>query len=199
MVGRLIVFDKYAPPEYHEMTMMFCPGLPASVLCLRRVLPALLALVATLTLTACQPLIEVVQPVTAPITPLATVAPDEREVAIMGVDFDPPLDAAQIMSNGGVTLLVAIENQGRVAEPVVRVSAKLFDPQDTTTSGELVNETITVRSLAAGEVRVVRFTQVTELPLRSRYKLIVEVVPVTGERDHDNNVRTYDIIVHGAD
>ena len=181
------------------MTMMFCTGLPASVLCLRRVLPALLALVATLTLTACQPLIEVVQPAPAPITPLATVAPDEREVAIMGVDFDPPLDAAQIMSNGGVTLLVAIENQGRVAEPVVRVSAKLFDPQDTTTSGELVNETITVRSLAAGEVRVVRFTQVTELPLRSRYKLIVEVVPVTGERDHDNNVRTYDIIVHGAD
>ena len=193
------MFDKYAPPEYHEMTMMFRTGLPASALCLHRVVPIFLTFFAALSLTACQPLIEVVQPAEAPIAPLATVAPDEREVAIMGVDFDPPLDAAQIMSNGGVTLLVAIENQGRVAEPVVRVSARLFDPQDTSTPGELVNEAITIRSLAPGEVRVVRFTQVTELPLRSRYKLIVEVVPVAGERDHDNNVRIYDIIVHGAD
>ncbi len=180
------------------MAMMFCTGLPASARHSRRLLPILLALLAALALAACQPLIEVVQPAPAagPIAPLATVAPDARGVAILGVDFDPPLDAAQITSSGGVTLLVAIENEGLVAEPIVRVSARLSDPQDPSGSGELVNETISVRSLAPHEVRIVRFTQVTELPLRSHYKLHVEVVPVAGEHDRDNNVWTYDIIVH---
>lgn len=183
------------------MTMMFCTRLPASVRCLHRVVPGLLMLIAALTLTACQPLIEVVQPPpsAASVTPLATVAPDERGVAIMGVDFDPPLDAAQILSNGGVTLLVAIENEGQVTEPVVRVSARLSDLHDSSTVNELVSETITVRSLAPDEVRVVRFTQVTELPLRSHYKLTVEAAPIAGERDRDNNLRTYEIIVRGAD
>lgn len=201
MVGRMTVFDKYALPEYHEMTMMFCTRLPAGVHCLRRAISVLLVLSAALALTACQPRIEVVQPspAAAPVSPPATVTPDERGVAIMGVDFDPPLEAAQIMSNGGVTLLVAIENEGQVTEPLVRVSARLSDPYEGSTFSDLVNETITVRSLAPDEVRVVRFTQVTELPLRSHYKLTVEALPIAGERDCDNNVRTYDIIVRGAD
>ena len=131
--------------------------------------------------------------------PVVTVAPDERGVAIRGVDFDPPLDAEQIMSNGGVTLLVAIENQGQVPEPVVRVSARLFDTQDASPSGELINETVTVRSLAKDEVRVLRFTQVTALPVRPHYKLVVEVIPVAGEHERNDNVSTYDIIVHGTD
>jgi len=183
------------------MTMMFCTGLPAGVNCLRRTISVLPALLVVLALTACQPLIEVVQPAPdgAPAFSLATVTPDERGVAIMGVDFDPPLDAAQIMSNGGVTLLVAIENEGQVTEPLVRVSARLTDPQDGSTFSDLVNETITVRSLAPDEVRVVRFTQVTELPLRSHYKLTVEVLPIAGERDCDNNVKTYEILVRDAD
>ncbi len=201
MVGRISVFDKYAPPEYHEITMMFCTKPPTSVHRLHRVVPVLLVLLAALALTACQPLIEVVQPPSsaAPVSPPATVTPDERGVAIMGVDFDPPLDASQIMSNGGVTLLVAIENEGQVTEPLVRVSARLSDSHDGSTLSELINETITVRSLAPDEVRVVRFTQVTELPLRSHYKLAVEVLPIAGERDCDDNVKTYDIIVRGAD
>lgn len=183
------------------MAMMFCTRLPAGVRCLRSVVSVLLLLLAGMSVTACQPLIEVVQPppAAAPVSPPATVTPDERGVAIMGVDFDPPLEAAQIMSNGGVTLLVAIENEGQVTEPLVRVSARLSDPHDGSAFSELVNETVTVRSLAPDEVRVVRFTQVTELPLRSHYKLTVEVLPIAGERDCDNNVRTYEIIVRGAD
>lgn len=183
------------------MTMMFCTRLPASVRCFHRIVPVLLVLFAALALTSCQPLIEVVQPspAAAPVAPPATVTPDERGVAIMGVDFDPPLEAAQIISNRGVTLLVAIENEGQVTEPLVRVSARLSDPHDVSTLSDLVDETITVRSLAPDEVRIVRFTQVTELPLRSHYKLTVEVLPIAGERDCDNNVRTYEIIVRGAD
>ena len=113
----------------------------------------------------------------------------------MGVDFDPPLEAGQILTSGGVTLLVALENQGRRTEPTARVTARLYDPESPR-GADLASETITVRSLAPGELRVVRFTQVTDLPVRSRYKLAVEVSPVSGERELDDNVRMYDIIVH---
>jgi len=151
----------------------------------------------SLVVGGCQPLIEVVQP--TPRAPLATVSPDERGVAIMGVDFDPPLDAAEIIANGGVTLLVAIQNQGRVVEPTVRITARLFDPEASENPAELMNETITVRALAPNEVRIVRFTQVTELPIRQRYKLMTEVVPVAGELQRDDNYRSYDILVHDTE
>ena len=128
---------------------------------------------------------------------LATVAPDERGIAVMGIDFDPPLDAEQLLASGGVTLLVAVENQGRGAEPSVRVTARLFDPEGAET--DLANETVTVKSLDPGELRVVRFNQVTELPIRERYKLLIEVTPVSGERELSDNVKTYDIIVRAAE
>jgi hypothetical protein len=146
----------------------------------------------------CQPLIEVVQPPTPVASPVA-VAPDERGIAIMGVDFDPPLEAGQLLATGGVTLLVAIENQGQVAEPSVRVTARLFDPDASARAGDLANETVTVKSLNPRELRVVRFTQVTELPIRERYKLTVEVMPVSGERERGDNLKTYDIIVRPAE
>ncbi len=171
---------------------------------LRRVaLVSLLILVSTV-LLGCQPLIEVVQPA-APgevgnaVPVLATVAPDERGVAIMGIDFDPPLEAGQLIASGGVTLLVAIENQGQIVEPSVRVTARLFDPDAPAKAGDLANETVTVKSLNPRELRVVRFTQVTELPLREHYKLLVEVTPLPGERERGDNVKTYDIIVRSAE
>jgi hypothetical protein len=163
----------------------------------RVALVSLLVLFST-ALMGCQPLIEVVQPV-APVASAVPVAPDDRGVAIMGVDFDPPLEAGQLLASGGVTLLVAIENQGRVAEPSVRVNARLYDPEAGARAGDLANETVTLKTLNAGELRVVRFTQVTDLPLRERYKLVVEVSPVPGERERADNVKTYDIIVRSAE
>lgn len=173
----------------------------ARAMSLRRVVLISLLITATTLLMGCQPLIEVVQPTqpaASPVVPaLATVAPDGRGIAIMGIDFDPPLDAGQLLASGGVTLLVAVENEGQVTEPSVRVTARLFDPEGA--GNDLANETVTVKSLDPGELRVVRFTQVTELPIRERYKLLIEVTPVSGERELDDNVRTYDIIVRAAE
>lgn len=184
---------------------MVKPAIPAARrLSLRRVaLVLLLALVSTLIL-GCQPLIEVVQPAAPetnaiPVPALATVAPDERGVAVMGVDFDPPLEAGQLLASGGVTLLVALENQGQVAESNVRVTARLYDPTGSGKAVDLADETVTVKLLDPGELRVVRFTQVTELPVRERYKLLIEVTPVPGERERADNIKTYDIIVRAAE
>jgi hypothetical protein len=177
------------------MRMTFPALLPHGAFLLRGGLSLLVSIVASVTLLGCQPSIEVVQPA-SPVP--ATVAPDERNLAIMGVDFDPPLEAGQVLAGSGITLLVALENQGRRAEPVARVTARLYDP-DSQNSADLASETISVRSLAPGELRVVRFTQVNDLPVRARYKLAVEVSPLSGEHQLDDNVRTYDIIVHPAE
>lgn len=175
------------------MTMIFPVRLPAGAFLLRRMLSLMVLGVALVILPGCQPFIEVVQP-GSPLPP-PTVAPDERGLAIMGVDFDPPLEGGQLLTRPGVTLLVALENQGRQTEPVAQVTARLYDPDDALGS-DLANETITVRSLTPGELRVVRFTQVRDLPVRQRYKLAIEVSPVPGEQERDDNVRVYDIIVH---
>jgi hypothetical protein len=163
---------------------------------LRRGLLLLILIVAPVALLGCQPSIEVVQPASP--VPAPTAALDERNLAIMGVDFDPPLEAGQILTGSGITLLVALENQGRQTEPAALVTAHLYDP-DSVARADLAGETITVRSLAPGELRVVRFTQVNDLPVRTHYKLAVEVAPLPGERQVDDNVRTYDIIVHAAE
>ncbi len=178
------------------MAMTFSILAPAGALLLRRGLPFLVLFLASAFLVGCLPSIEVVQPASP--LPAPTVAPDERGLAVMGVDFDPPLEAGQLLATGGVTLLVAIENQGRQTEQAATVTARLYDPESQP-GADLANETITVRSLAPGELRVVRFTQVSDLPVRSRYKLAVEVSPVPGERERDDNARVYDIIVHPSE
>lgn len=175
------------------MTMIPSALLPVGALLLRRSFPVVVLFVAAVALIGCQPSIEVLQPA-SPLPP-PTVAPEERALAIMGVDFDPPLEAGKILKSGGVTLLVALENRGRQTEQLARVTARLYDP-DSAMRTDLANETITVRSLAPGELRVVRFTQVNDLPVRSHYKLVIEVSPAPGERELDDNVRTYDILVH---
>lgn len=164
------------------------------LLVLRRVTSILLLIFVSTVLLGCQPLIEVVQPATPLASPVA-VPVDDRGVAIMGVDFDPPLEAGQLLVTGGVTLLVAIENQGQIMEPSVRVTARLLDPDAPSRAGDLANETVIVKSLDPRELRVVRFTQVTELPIREHYKLLVEVIPLPGERERSDNVKTYDILV----
>ena len=176
------------------MTMTVFAPLPARVFSRRRAVTLVLLVLVSTTLLGCQPLIEVVQPTSAvatlgPVTALATVAPDQRGVAIMGVDFDPPLEAGQLIATGGVTLLVAVENQGQIVEPSVRVTARLFDANAPARAGDLANETVTVKGLNPGELRVVRFTQVTDLPIREKYKLLIEAAPVPGEEERGTTSR----------
>jgi hypothetical protein len=92
--------------------------------------------------------------------------------------------------------MVAIENRGQDEELVVSVHARLLDPQDGL--HELVYEAVDVKSLKPGEVRVVRFAPVSVLPLREKYRLDVEVRPVSGETVTSDNYLTYDIVSRQA-
>ena len=162
---------------------------------LRVGLGAVLFLLALL-LAACAPSLEVVPDRRAPLTPVSTVTPQQHDLAIVAVDFDPPLDFAQIRNNGGVTLLVAVENRGQSTEADVRITAQLQDPNDRLR--ELSSEAVMLGQLNAGALRMVRFTQVSDLPLRERYRLVVSVEAVAGETDIANNSRSYDIVIHNG-
>jgi hypothetical protein len=87
----------------------------------------LILIVISATLLGCQSSIEVVTPAVTPIIPAVTAVPQAHAVAIIGVDFDPALDYGQIISNDGVTLLVAVENQGQATETGVELKARLLD------------------------------------------------------------------------
>ena len=160
------------------------------------VLSGLILIVISATLLGCQSAIEVVTPAVTPVLPAVTAVPQAHAVAIIDVDFEPALDYSQIVSNGGVTLLVAVENQGLATETNVALKARLLDTADETNPRDLLNETVLIRSLSPHEVRVVRFGQVTDLPLRERYKLVAELSPVPGERELSDNARSFDILVH---
>jgi hypothetical protein len=159
----------------------------------------LILILVSLTLLGCQSSIELVTPAATPVLPIVTVVPQAHAVAIVGVDFDPALNYNQILSNGGVTLLVAVENQGLAAETNVVLEARLLDMVDEAGPRELLDDTVIIRSLAPGEVHVARFNQVTDLPVRERYKLVAELSPVRGERELSDNVRSFDILVHDGE
>jgi hypothetical protein len=154
-------------------------------------------------LLGCQSTIEVVTPAftptVAPLLPAVTAVPQAHDVAIIGVDFDPALNYSQIISNGGVTLLVAVENQGLAPETSIELKARLLDTADEADPRELLNDTVVIRSLLPHEVRVVRFNQVTDLPARERYALVAELAPVQGERELGDNTRSFDILVHAGE
>ena len=159
-------------------------------------LTGLILIVLSVALLGCQSSIEVVTPAVTPVLPAVTAVPQAHDVAIIGVDFDPALNYNQIISNGGVTLLVAVENQGLATETNVELKARLLDTADEASPRELLNDTVMIRSLLPHEVRVVRFNQVTDLPVRERYKLVAELSPVPGERGLSDNSRSFDILVH---
>ncbi|MGQ9841137.1 MAG: hypothetical protein ACUVR4_11610 [Anaerolineae bacterium] len=162
----------------------------------RIALAVLLGLVASLSV-GCQPAIRVFQPEPLP-RPVATVVPLSHELAVVGIDFDPPLDYEQIMAAGGISLIVAVHNGGHYQESDVLVTAQLLDPLARDNAATLLHETATIEALEPGDIRLVRFGQVTALPLRGRYKLMVQVSPVAGEPNRADNTRVYEIVVNGA-
>jgi len=155
-----------------------------------------LLLAALLVLTGCIPAIEVTQS-SVPIA-VATVAPRAHDLAILGVDFDPPLDDERLLTGSAVTLLVAVENRGLAAEEDVQVVARLLDVADPENSRELYAESVVVEKVPAGEVHFVRFTQTVGMPLREHYRLDVEVLPVAGETERNDNLRSYDIVIRAG-
>jgi len=196
MTGILPHFDKSRPAGYDESIMTKHLRSLSAGRALSYVLTGLILIALSTALLGCQSSIEVVTPAVTPVLPAVTAVPQAHDVAIIGVDFDPALNYNQIISNGGVTLLVAVENQGLATETNVELKARLLDTADEASPRELLNDTVMIRSLLPHEVRVVRFNQVTDLPLRERYKLVAELSPVPGERGLSDNSRSFDILVH---
>jgi len=116
--------------------------------------------------------------------------PPEHDVAVLAIDFDPPLDAIRSLDDlKAVSLLVAVENTGLTAERNVVVRAELR--LDNREPSPLLTRIATVEQLAPGEVKVVRLQGLSEIPIRSEYWLKVRAVPVLGETDVTDNQRIY--------
>lgn len=154
---------------------------------------ALLAAIIILSLTGCIQ-IEVVdhqKEDNAGTPTLSEITPDEHDLAILAVDFEPQLDYEQIVNNpDGITLLIAIENTGMSTETDVLIETQLSCDETRTIIAERSAE---IASIAPGETQVVRFAQIPRPPYRRAYQLSVQAVAVPGETNLANNSRIYDI------
>lgn len=119
---------------------------------------------------------------------------EKHNLAVLAVDFDPPLNYQQlIVRRQSVELLVAVENTGTVTEKNVTVRAQLTTPKD---SDLLLTRGASVASIAPGELQVVRFGRLGEIPYHRVYYLEVVVDPVDGETDHGDNKKAFEIHIH---
>jgi hypothetical protein len=155
----------------------------------------LAAMVCLLCLSGCGPM-EITEQVPAPPTETpATGAslPAEHDLALLAIDFSPPLDQSDLWSElGQVTLLIAVENRGLSQERGIQVSATLSDPGRPET---LLKKSTSLTALAPGEVQVVRFSGISAVPYRKAYELEVRVTPVEGEWALANNAKIYGLTI----
>jgi hypothetical protein len=116
---------------------------------------------------------------------------DEHDLAVLAIDFDPPLDYEQIVVKGEqATLLVAVENIGLRTATDVRVRARLSDFEDGT---PILERTSHIDTIAPGQIKIARFKDISRIPYRQSYRLKVWVTPVLGETGLENNQRSYDL------
>ena len=119
----------------------------------------------------------------------------DHDLAVLAVDFDPPLEYDEIMARRnrgeGITLLVAVENTGASTEREIVVQVELA--QD---GGETVflRKEGHVDVIAPGEVKIVQFKD-TDIPFSYTYLLKVAVSPVPGETLLGDNHRNYDLLI----
>jgi hypothetical protein len=133
---------------------------------------------------------------TRPLEVLDTVAqevpakPSEHDLAILAIDFDPPLDTiTSIQELNGVHLLIAVENSGLAVERDLTVVVELrLENRDP--SPALVRS-ISIDEIAPGEIKVLRLLGLSEIPIRSEYWLKVRVLQASGEEDLADNQRIY--------
>jgi len=126
--------------------------------------------------------------VSAPIT-VGTATGATNDIAIMGIDFAPPLKKAeQAMPTDKITLLVAIENKGTQVESNVVVEARLLSA----TQEPLLQGISRVETIAPGEVKIASFSDFAPLPPKPDYQLAIHVPGVPGETrlaDNDKHFR----------
>jgi hypothetical protein len=135
-------------------------------------------------------------PSTVEPTPLAHEQDaDDHNLAVLAVDFDPPLEYDEIMASRnrgeGITLLVAVENTGSVTERDVALEAELSRGEGTTL---ILHKQGTIDVIGPGEIKLARFKD-TEIPFSYEYQLKVQVLPVEGEMRLADNVKSYDLVV----
>ncbi len=111
-----------------------------------------------------------------------------HDVAIMGIDFDPPLKYELVVAAGKLQLLVAVENAGTQVEYNVAVEARLVGGQE---NNVLLRGTQLIDVLAPGEIKIVRFENLSVPPLRDSYTLAINLSLVPEETNSGNNQRVY--------
>jgi hypothetical protein len=117
-----------------------------------------------------------------------------HNLAVLAVDFDPPLTYQQLVIRPqSVELLVAVENTGKVTERDVTVRAQLSTPQN---PDGLLTQGASLASIAPGEIQIVHFARLSEIPFHETYILEVVVEPVPGETDLTDNTRAFELQIH---
>jgi hypothetical protein len=120
---------------------------------------------------------------------------DEHNLAVLAVDFDPPLEYDEIVARKergeGITLLVAVENTGAIAEQSVSVEVELSKDGGNTL---FLHKQEIIDTIAPGEIKLVHFED-TEIPFSYEYQLRVRVEPVRAEMRLMDNEKTYDLLI----
>lgn len=133
-------------------------------------------------------------PSTTDLTPLEEQQ-DEHNLAVLAVDFDPPLEYDEIVARKergeGITLLVAVENTGAMAEQSVSVEVELSKDHGNTL---FLHKQEIIDTIAPGEIKLVHFED-TEIPFSYEYQLRVRVEPVGAETRLMDNEKTYDLLI----
>ena len=116
-----------------------------------------------------------------------------HDVAVISLDFDPPLRVLQIdEAHSNIALLAAIDNKGTYTERQIAVTASLRSAPD---DELLAQRRAVVSDLAPGQATIVRFGGFTSIPARSGYVLTVAVDPAPGEQNLTNNTKSLPLLL----
>jgi hypothetical protein len=120
-------------------------------------------------------------------------AGERHDLALVSLAFDPPLQTiTSIAEARQAQLVAAVDNRGTQREERVVVTAVLRTVNDGAVKGV---QTTTIDRLAPGEVRVVYFGSIENIPQADHYAITVQIVPAVGETNVDNNEGTLFITV----
>ena len=156
--------------------------------------PAILVL-AALALSGCIQIQVIDRTPPAPELTMVPAKVAEHNLAVLAVDFDPPLEYEEIVAakkrGEGITLLVAVENTGLNAEQNVVVQVELFKGPE---GMQILKQEGVIEAIAPGEIKICRFKD-TSIPFSNEYRLKVYVVPVAGETQLADNQKSYDLLI----
>jgi hypothetical protein len=163
-------------------------------------LPTLVLITLTLATIALSGCIQIQVIDRTPVAPQPTTDTAKRQIAehdlaVLAVDFDPPLEYEKIAERQnrgeGITLLVAVENTGINTEQNINVQIKLSKDQDKTA---FLEQQGTISMISPGEIKIIHFKD-TDIPFSYEYHLNVQVLPVAGETRLLDNQKSYDLII----